>query len=68
MRVFKNHDSLDFTVEEFADGEFQVWTPDLQGACIGFGRSKGEAIDSAILNLKSTLRDLRNAKRKGGAQ
>lgn len=36
------------------DGEWQVWTPDLTGACIGSGATTIEAMESAILTMKNT--------------
>lgn len=42
----------------FGPGEFQVWTPDTTGACIGSGATHREAIRNAIESLRRTADNL----------
>ncbi len=35
------------------DGEWQVWTPDLTGACIGSGASRTQAMADAVRNMEA---------------
>jgi hypothetical protein len=55
--------SLDFTIELLADGEFQVWTPEMNGACIGVGATFNDAIDDAIRALTGTIPKLAEMKK-----
>lgn len=41
---------LDYTIERDSD-DFQVWTPDKCGACIGSGTTEQEAKDDAIKSM-----------------
>jgi hypothetical protein len=45
-------EGLDISVFALDDGEWQVWTPWLDGACIGSGKSRAEALQSAVANLR----------------
>jgi len=39
-------------------GEFQVWAPDKNGACIGLGASRAEAEADAVAGMKSLIAEL----------
>lgn len=45
---------LDYEVLQSED-DFQVWTPDETGACIGSGKTEKEAVIKAISNLGQTI-------------
>lgn len=47
---------LDFVIVQVRDSnQFQVWTPDLNGAVVGSGLSKDEAVKNAIQNLGAMI-------------
>jgi hypothetical protein len=46
--------SLHYTLKETGSG-WEVWTPDLDGACIGSGPSKTQALKNAIDNCEGTI-------------
>lgn len=41
--------------------DWEVWTPDGSGACIGWGSTREEAIEDAIKNLMATVVKLHKA-------
>lgn len=47
---------LDYTVEQMEDKRWEVWTPDMNGACIGSGSTKELAIKDARLKLEATAK------------
>lgn len=53
----KSTTGLDYEIV-LNDGEWQVWTPDLTGACIGSGKTTIEAKENAVKILSNTAKHL----------
>lgn len=45
-------------VKSEIDGDFEVWTPDVTGGCIGAGKTREAAIKNAVATLGLTVADL----------
>lgn len=54
---------LDYEIV-FNDGEWQVWTPDTNGAILGTGATEIAAKEDAIRNMEATCEKLMGMKSK----
>lgn len=57
MNVIDN-EVLDYEIVQSDEGDFEVWTPDCNsksGACIGIGKTRKEAAQSAITCMSKTI-------------
>ena len=45
-------EGLDIEIYVFDDGDWQVWVPCIDGACIGSGKSRAEALQDTVTNLR----------------
>lgn len=51
-------EGLEYVVVQVEPNEVQVWTPDTTGACIGSGKTREEALVSAIRCMAKTIATL----------
>lgn len=51
---------LDYEILKWNSDDFQVWTPDETGACIGAGKTRKEAIEDAVTTLLLTAAKLKS--------
>lgn len=52
-------EALDYEIKQSSiEKDFEVWTPDATGACIGIGKTREEAAKNAIACLGLTVASL----------
>lgn len=63
MKIKRTHKrtALDYEILQWDLGRgFQVWVPDDNGACIGGGKTRKEAIEDAVTTLLLTATKLKS--------